>query len=188
MIALNDLDSVEAIWRCAWLSFKFLRWLWKLPVFSIIYNYPSRQPPFSSRYHLSCPIIVDSVRLLQLKSLIYPVAHLTLHTATGWHLQKPPICCHLTHRDGKLFSAQRGGLHLILSQITLSVFLSLFSIFNLQLYFPVIVSLSLANFSSIILHASFTRLKGFHIVDVKWHSEQQQQQRRVLINLASIHL
>lgn len=35
------------------------------------------------------------------------MTHLPLHTPTGWHLQKPPICCYLTNRDGELFSAQQ---------------------------------------------------------------------------------
>lgn len=94
--------------QCAQLGFKFLRWLGKLPVFSIIYNHPSEKPPFSSRDRLSCPIIVDIMRLFRLKSLIYPVAHLPLHTATGWHLQKPPICCYLTHRHAKAIFCSAG--------------------------------------------------------------------------------
>lgn len=32
-------------------------------MFSIIYNHPGKEPPFSSRDHLSCAITVDIMRL-----------------------------------------------------------------------------------------------------------------------------
>lgn len=114
------------------------------------------------------PLQSISWGFLLLKSLICPVAHLPLHSATGWHLQKPPICCYLTHRDGKAIFCSAGGLRLILSQMTASIFFlfCLFSIFNLRLCSEVIVSPSLFNFVDFFslfffLHTNFTRLKGF---------------------------
>ncbi len=91
----------------AQLSFKFSRWLWKFLVFSIILNHLSKKPLFPPRDHLSSPIIVDIMRCSPAKVSHCPLAHLPLHTATGWHLQKLPICCYLTHRMATPFSALR---------------------------------------------------------------------------------
>lgn len=60
------------------------------------------------------------------------MTHLPLHTPTGWHLQKPPICCYLTNRDGELFSAQQEPP----SHSPSNYCLFFFFFFSLLLYFP----------------------------------------------------
>lgn len=113
------------------------------------------------------PLQSISWGFLLLKSLICPVAHLPLHSATGWHLQKPPICCYLTHRDGKAIFCSAGGLRLILSQMTASIFF-FFVFFPFSICGCVLKSLSVRRCSTsstfslfFFLHTNFTRLKGF---------------------------
>lgn len=110
--------------QCAQLSFKFLRWGFQsyiiIPVRSL------RLPP---GLRLSCPIIVDFMRLSPVK-----VSHLPRGTPPITHDYRLTFTeasyLLLSHTETVSYFLLSGGLHLILSQITVSWFS--FRLFHLQ--------------------------------------------------------
>lgn len=124
------------------LIFNSLRLLWKLPVFSIICNYPSKKHLFSSRYHLSCPITVDTTSFSAAK-----VSHLPCDT--------PPI----THTHRMTFTE---ASYLLLSHMPRwrAIFCSAgasisFSLKLLSFFFPPSVCCCTSQFLSVCLPSTW---------------------------------
>lgn len=140
-------------------------------MFSIRCDYPCRKPPFSSRYHLSCPIMVYIMRLSPTK-----VSHFPLWHTSHYECLQADICRSLLFVVTEMVSyfLPSGGLHLIPSQITLSVCVvrSLFFPSSRCCWISHSSSVfSFVNFSPIFfLHISFIRLQCVRRVNVRWHS------------------
>lgn len=101
-------------------------------MFSVIYNYLGKKPPFSCRYHLSCPITVDIMRFSPAK-----VSHLPCDTPPITHAHRMTFTeasyLLLSHKPRWWAIFCSAGASISFSLKLLSLF---FFFFSLLLYFP----------------------------------------------------
>lgn len=130
-------------------------------MFSVMCDYPCRKPPFASRYHLSCPIIVYIMELSPAKVSHFPLWHTSHYVRPQADICRSLLFGVISLTEILSYFLLSGGLHLILSQITLSVCVSVsrFPIFVLPLYFPAFtVSLQVSQLFFLQAYNGFTKL------------------------------
>lgn len=141
-------------------------------MFSIIYNYPSWKPQFFSRYHLSCLITDDIMMLSPAKISHLPHGTPPITPAYRLTFTEALLFVVISYTEMVSYFLHSGGLHLILSQITISVFLSIYFFFPFSFRCSISLSLSvclnptLSTFHFIIffLCGNLRRLKGFLLI------------------------
>lgn len=115
--------------------------------------------------------MVYNMRLSPAKDSHFPLWHTSHYVRPQADIYRSLLFVVISLTEMVSYFLPSGGLHLILSQITLSVCAarSRSSIFTLLLDFP-LVCLSLLNFINLsltFLHISFIRLQWFHHVNVR---------------------